>query len=183
MRIATLITRLALVILALAPFPVATAQPVAAGQPYKIAAGDKIKVTTFGEDRFSGEFVVHADGTITFPLFGDIPAGGMTVGQLTSDLRGRLSPGYLRDPQVTAEVVSFRPVFILGEVARPGQYPYAEGMTMYSLVAQAGGFSYRANHKRAWIRHDRESSERRIDIVSSTPIFPGDTIRIPQRIF
>jgi polysaccharide export outer membrane protein len=158
-------------------------QAISSTQAYTIATGDKIKINTFGEDRFSGEFLVHRDGKITFPLFGDIPAAGLTPAQLASAISGKLAPDYLRDPRVTAEVIGFRPVYILGEVARPGEYPYAEGMTMYALVAQAGGFSYRANHKRAFVRHDSETAEQRLDLQSSTPVRPGDTIRIPQRIF
>ena len=163
--------------------PQTMAQQPSAAQPYRIATGDKVRISTFGEDRFSGEFLVHADGKIAFPLFGNIPAAGQTTAQLVFDIKRRLTPDYLRDPQVTAEVVSFRPVYVLGEVARPGQYPYSEGMTMYALIAQAGGFSYRANHKRAYVKHDDANAEQRIDIESSTPILPGDTIRIPQRIF
>jgi polysaccharide export outer membrane protein len=163
--------------------PVTAVQQPATPQQYRISKGDKVKISTFGEDRFSGEFLVHGDGKITFPLFGDIPAAGLTTVQLIYDIKSRLAPDYLRDPQVTAEVTGFRPVYILGEVARPGQYPYAEGLTIYALIAQAGGFSYRANHRHAWIRHDDYTAEQRIDIVSSTPVMPGDTVRIDQRIF
>jgi protein involved in polysaccharide export with SLBB domain len=153
------------------------------GQEYRIARGDKVKISTFGEDRFSGEFLVHGDGKITFPMFGDIPAAGLTIPQLVRDLKKRLGPDYLRDPQVTGEVISFRPVYILGEVSRPGEYAYTEGMTMYALIAQAGGFSYRANHKHAFVRHDGQVDEQRVELESATPVRPGDTIRVPQRIF
>ena len=159
------------------------AQPATSGQASRIAKGDKIKISTFGEDRFSGEFAVHGDGKITFPLFGDIPAAGLTAQQLVEAISKRLAPDYLRDPRVTAEIISFRPVYILGEVAKPGQYPYVEGMTMYALIAQAGGLSYRANRKYAYVRHDSESAELHIMVESSTPVMPGDTIRITQRIF
>lgn len=152
-------------------------------QASAIAGGDKLKVTTFGEDRFSGEFTVHGDGKITFPLFGEIQASGLTPGQLADTIAGRLAPDYLREPRVTAEVISFRPVYVLGEVARPGQYAYVEGMTMYALVAQAGGFSYRANHKYAYVRRANEQAENRVIVESSTAVLPGDTIRVPQRIF
>jgi polysaccharide export outer membrane protein len=164
-----------------APLPHTLSEPDA--PQYKIATGDKIRINTFGEDRFSGEFLVHRDGKITFPLFGDIPAAGLTPPQLASAISSRMAPDYLRDPRVTAEVIAFRPVYILGEVARPGEYQYAEGMTMFALIAQAGGFSYRANHKRAFVRHEGETAEQRLDIQSATPVLPGDTIRIPQRIF
>jgi polysaccharide export outer membrane protein len=173
-----------------APAPISSAVPAAAAtstvagaQEYRIAAGDKVKINTFGEDRFSGEFLVHRDGKITFPLFGDIPAAGLAPSQLASAISSKLAPDYLRDPRVTAEVISYRPVYILGEVARPGQYAYTEGMTMDALIAQAGGFSYRANRKRAFVRHDNESSEQRLDLQGSMSVRPGDTIRIPQRIF
>ena len=149
----------------------------------RIAKGDKIKVTTFGEDRFSGEYLVHGNGKISFPLFGDIPAEGLTAAELGAAIAGQLAPDYLRDPQVVAEVISFRPVYVLGEVARPGQYAYVEGMTMFALFAQAGGLSYRANHKNVYIRHDGQRNEIRLAVESSTPVRPGDTIRVTQRIF
>jgi len=149
----------------------------------RIAKGDKIKVTTFGEDRFSGEYLVHADGKISFPLFGDIQADGLTAAELGAAIAGRLAPDYLRDPQVVAEVVSFRPVYVLGEVARPGQYAFVEGMTMYALFAQAGGLSYRANPKTVFVRHDGQRREIRLRVESSTPVRPGDTVRVTQRIF
>jgi polysaccharide export outer membrane protein len=168
---------------AVARAPTVVARPVAVVSEYRISTGDKIKITTFGEDRFSGEFLVHGGGKITFPLFGDISAAGLTAPELAGVIKNRLAPDYLRDPQVTAEIISFRPVYVLGEVARPGQYPYSEGMTMYALIAQAGGFSYRANHKRAYVRHDGQTAEQMLDIESSTPIMPGDTVRIGQRIF
>lgn len=152
-------------------------------QQYRIAKGDKVKINTFGEDRFSGEFVVHGDGKITFPLFGGVPAAGSTSDELAVTIASRLAPDYLREPQVTAEVISFRPVHILGEVAKPGQYPYVEGMTMYALIAQAGGHSYRANRNYVYVRRDGYTAEHRIQVLSGTPVQPGDTIRIPQRIF
>jgi polysaccharide export outer membrane protein len=166
-----------------APKTTPAPQVTIATNEYRIAKGDKLKIATFGEDRFSGEFLVHGDGKITFPLFGDIRAAGLTSAQLVAAITSKLTPDYLRDPRVTAEVISFRPVYILGEVARPGEYPFTEGMTMYALIAQAGGFSYRANRNRAFVRHDNETAEQRLDLQSSTPVRPGDTIRIPQRIF
>ena len=184
MRIAILVSAAAILLSAVEPASLAIAQqPLAVTQAYRINRGDKIKITTFGEDRFSGEFLVHGDGRITFPLFGDIPAAGLTSTEFAAAITNRLGPDYLREPQVTAEVISFRPVYILGEVARPGQYPYAEGLTMYALIAQAGGHSYRANRKYAWVRHDGQTAEQRVQVGSATPILPGDTIRIPQRIF
>lgn len=184
MRISFILMALALTSCAAGRPPISLPPTVASAvQPYRIANGDRIKITTFGEDRFTGEFLVHGNGTISFPLFGEIPARGSTPSELSAVIAGRLAPDYLRDPQVTAEVISFRPVYLLGEVARPGQYPYVEGMTMFALFAQAGGLSYRANRKYAYVRHDDQTAEMRVRVESATPVRPGDTIRITQRIF
>lgn len=166
---------------AVAPTPPPVAPPVK--QPYRIGAGDRIRIATFGEDRFSGEFLVNGDGQISFPLFGNIPARGLMIPELMASIADRLRSGYVRDPHVTGEVISFRPIYILGEVARPGEYPYIEGMTIYALIAKAGGFSYRANSKRIYVRHEDAAIEQRVRLESTTPLQPGDTIRVPQRFF
>jgi len=152
-------------------------------QPYRISAGDRLRIVTFGEDRFSGEFLVNGEGQIVFPLFGNIPASGLTTTDLAEAIASRLGPNYVREPHVTAEVIGFRPVYILGEVARPGEYPYTEGMTIYALLAKAGGLSYRANGKYIYVRHENDGAERRVRLESATSVRPGDTIRIPQRFF
>ena len=169
-----------------APVRIVPASPLGASiasQPYRIGAGDRLRINTFGEDRFSGEFLVNGDGQIVFPLFGNIPARGLTTSDLAAAIATRLQPDYVRDPRVTAEVISFRPVYVLGEVARPGEYPYTEGMTIYALIAKAGGLSYRANSKNIYVRHENDGTEQRLRLQSSTRILPGDTIRIPQRFF
>ena len=169
-----------------APVRIVPASPLGASiasQPYRIGAGDRLRINTFGEDRFSGEFLVNGDGQIVFPLFGNIPARGLTTSDLAASIATRLQPDYVRDPRVTAEVISFRPVYVLGEVARPGEYPYTEGMTIYALIAKAGGLSYRANSKNIYVRHENDGTEQRLRLQSSTRILPGDTIRIPQRFF
>jgi len=169
-----------------APVRIVPAPPLGASiasQPYRIGAGDRLRINTFGEDRFSGEFLVNGDGQIVFPLFGNIPARGLTTSALAASIATRLQPDYVRDPRVTAEVISFRPVYVLGEVARPGEYPYVEGMTVYTLVAKAGGFSYRANTKVIFVRRENSVVEHKYRSGSATPVLPGDTIRIPGRYF
>ena len=169
-----------------APVRIVPASPLGASiasQPYRIGAGDRLRINTFGEDRFSGEFLVNGDGQIVFPLFGNIPARGLTTSDLAASIATRLQPDYVRDPRVTAEVISFRPVYVLGEVARPGEYPYVEGMTVYTLVAKAGGFSYRANTKLIFVRRENSVVEHKYRSGSATPVLPGDTIRVPGRYF
>ena len=150
---------------------------------YRIGPGDRLKVLTYGEEKLSGEFTVSSKGELAIPLLSPVPAAGKTLEELLSLVAEQLSRELLRDPRVTVEVVSYRPVFILGEVNRAGEYAYSERMTVFALVAKAGGFSYRADQKFAYIRHDGEAAEVAYRLDSGTVIRPGDTVRIGERFF
>lgn len=77
----------------------------------------------------------------------------------------------------------FRPFYILGEVKKPGEYPYANGMTVLSAAALAEGFTYRANTKKVYIRHNGGGAEEVVPLAANTPVLPGDTVRIAERFF
>jgi polysaccharide export outer membrane protein len=106
----------------------------------------------------------------------------MTVGEFTLSLQEALTQ-YLRAPNVSVEVANYRPFFILGEVQRPGTYPYSASLTVLNAVATAGGFTYRANRGRVFIRHANESREHSYPLTIATPVLPGDTVRIGERLF
>jgi polysaccharide export outer membrane protein len=150
---------------------------------YKLGAGDKIKITVFGEEALNGEYVIEGSGVISFPLLGKIEAKGMTLDAFRATLETRLGAEYIRDPKITAEIANFRSVYILGEVVSPGEFKFAERMTVYALVAKAGGFTYRADQKSVYIRHENDPLEIRYAMTSGTAVQPGDTIRIGQRLF
>lgn len=168
-------------------------QPLPSGAPvastasvgeYHLAAGDKVRVTTFNEPTLSGELVVGSNGSIAMPLVGDIPARGLTVTDLQAAIAQRLETGgFVRSPSVAAEVIEFRPFYILGEVQKPGEYPYSVGLTVTKAVATAGGFTYRANAKQVFITRDGSTTEQSVPVTASTPIGPGDTIRVGERFF
>lgn len=150
---------------------------------YRLGLGDKVRVDVFGEANLSGEFTVSGTGALAFPLVGDVPATGLTAQQLQDALARRLADGYLRDPKVTVAVLDFRPFFILGEVERPGRYPTVEGVTVLRAIATAGGFTYRANTKRVFIRRRGESQERELPLNADIPVAPGDVLRVGERYF
>lgn len=155
----------------------------AAGDAYTLGIGDRVRISTFNEPSLSGDFQVGGKGTISFPLIGDVPAQNQTGKQLEAALIARLGAGYIRDPRVTVEVLSYRPFFILGEVSRPGQYPTFDGMTLSRAIALAGGYTYRANRKQALVRRAGETQERRVTIDTDPRIQPGDVVRIGERYF
>ncbi|WP_297507244.1 polysaccharide biosynthesis/export family protein [uncultured Caulobacter sp.] len=150
---------------------------------YLLGPGDKVRVTVFGEQSLSGEFYVTGSGLMSLPLIGEIKAGGMTVGQFQVAVQKALKDGYLKDPRVSAEVLTFRPFYILGEVEKPGTYPYTSGLTVLNAVATAGGFTYRADKKNVYIKHNGETTESKGELTPSTAVAPGDTIRIGERFF
>ncbi len=149
---------------------------------YQLGPADQLRITVFNEPGLTGPYVVGAQGTIAYPLVGDIRAAGLTVPEFTEALRAALGE-FVRTPSVSVEVTNYRPFFILGEVQRPGTYPYQVDITVMNAVATAGGFTYRANRSRVFIRHANEAEERAYDLTVSTPVLPGDTVRIGERIF
>lgn len=164
--------------------PLASAE--AAPPLYKLGIGDKIRVTVFGEEELTGEYAIGPDGTLALPLIGNLPASDRSPTELQADIADKLSPEYILDPRVSIDVLTFRPFYILGEVNKPGEYPYsADQLTVAQAVAVAGGFTYRANTKFVFIRHKDEQSELRYSIKNGAPVWvrPGDTIRIGERYF
>lgn len=152
---------------------------------YRLAAGDRLSVTVFGEEALSREYVVTSAGDISFPLLGDLPAAGRDPLELSRDLTARLSDGYLNDPRVNIEVLNYRPLYILGEVTRSGEYAYRPEMTALQAIALAGGYTYRADRRRLFILRAGESQELTYEVSSQEPVYvmPGDTIRIGERFF
>ena len=162
--------------------PAATAANAQA-MDYLLGPGDKVRVTVYGEESLSGEFFVSGTGLMSLPLIGEIKVGGMTVGQFQTAVQDKLKDGYLKDPRVSAEVLTFRPFYILGEVEKPGTYPYTSGLTVLNAVATAGGFTYRADKKSVYIKRNGDTSENKGELKPSTLVSPGDTIRIGERFF
>lgn len=161
----------------------AVAEASAIDPVYRLGLGDKVRIDVFGETNLSGEYVVTGNGELNFPLVGQVKATGMTAQELGAMLTQRLGDGFLRNPRVTATVLEFRPFFILGEVERPGRYPTVEGLTIVRAIATAGGFTYRANTRRLFIRRPGETQEREVPFDADVPVAPGDVIRVGERYF
>jgi protein involved in polysaccharide export with SLBB domain len=158
-------------------------QSIVTDSGYTLGSGDKVLVIVFGEPGLSGEFFVSSTGKVSFPLIGDVPAATLTVQAFQQELENGLRQGYLKEPRVSVEVLTYRPYYILGEVNKPGEYPYASGLTVMNAVATAGGFTYRAQTKKVFLRKNNETSERAYPLNAEVKVSPGDTIRIAERLF
>ena len=162
--------------------PASTAGAAASNEDYRLGAEDKVKVTVFGEQELSGEFVVDSSGVLSVPFLGQIPVKGMTLREFEAAYAGKLRDAQiLRDPRVSAEVTSFRPIYVLGEVKKPGQYAFVSGMTVQKAVALAEGYTYRASESSVEIT--RSGNKFTVDVTPQTKVLPGDEIRIPERFF
>ena len=156
------------------------AAPVATHDaPYHLDAGDKLRVVVYGQEGLTNTYAIDAGGAITMPLIGAVAARGKTPAGLAADISARLRNGYIREPSVAVEVETYRPFFILGEVAAPGQYPYVPNMSVESAVAIAGGFSPRAKRDSVTLTHNAG----RVVVPLGTSISPGDTILVGERWF
>jgi polysaccharide export outer membrane protein len=157
--------------------------PAAYDVSYKLDAGDKLRVVVYGQEGLTNTYAIDAGGAITMPLIGSVPARGRTPGGLASEISAKLRNGYIRDPSVAVEIESYRPFFILGEVAAPGQYPYVPNMSVESAVAIAGGFSPRALRDRVTLTHTDNSGSIRAVVPLGTAVSPGDTVLVGERWF
>lgn len=186
---AILMAVFAVFVLALLPALPVSAQTVAAeaGEEgvyqYQLGSGDKVRLIVFGEKDLSGEFVVNGAGIISLPLIGDVQARGLTASGLQTRIAEAYGQGYLIDPKVNVEVLNFRPFYILGEVNKPGEYPYSDGLTVVNAVARAEGYTYRADTRRVYIKHANKEKEVAVPLNSTVMVAPGDTIRIGERFF
>jgi polysaccharide export outer membrane protein len=161
----------------------AAPMPATYDAAYRLDAGDKLRVVVYGQEGLTNTYAIDAGGAITMPLIGSVPARGRTPAELASAISARLRGGYIRDPSVAVEIEAYRPFFILGEVAAPGQYPYVPNMSVESAVAIAGGFSPRAKRDYVTLTHTDASGSSRCVVPLGTPLRPGDTVFVSERWF
>ena len=152
-------------------------------QPYRLGAGDRIRVTVFEQDDLTNTYSVDQSGYFAFPLVGAVAARGHTAQQVEATLAAKLREGYLRNPDVSVEIDRYRPIFIMGEVGAAGQYSYVPGLTVQKAVAIAGGFSPRANQGSVDITRDINGEVITGRVKTSDPLLPGDTLYVRERLF
>ncbi len=150
---------------------------------YTLGSGDRLRIAVFGEEDLSGEYVVDGSGFVSLPLIGQVEALGDTVRDFEAEVAMKFADGYLRNPRVSAEVINYRPFYILGEVAAPGEYDYVDGMSVLNAIALAGGFTFRAQQRRVYVRRDGSEDEITLTADQMTRIYPGDIIRVGERFF
>jgi polysaccharide export outer membrane protein len=142
---------------------------VSAQADYTIGVQDVITITVYDQADLTGKFTVDADGSLTFPLVGRIKAAGLTLRHLEDDLKKRLADGYIRNPQVSASVDTFRSqrIFVMGEVRSPGAYPLSGEMSVIEAIARAGSTTPQAADEAMIVRPKAGQT--------TGPVLPTDT--------
>lgn len=151
--------------------------------PYRLDTGDRLRIFVYGQPNLSRLYVVDQAGKIAVPLIGNVRARGKTTNQLQAEIRSQLGAEYVKDPQVTVDIVQNRPFFILGEVKAGGQFPYVSGMTVETAVAIAGGYTERASEKTFRITRRVNGFVEQIMAPSDLALMPGDTVYVFERFF
>jgi protein involved in polysaccharide export with SLBB domain len=147
---------------------------------YLLGPGDQLKVTVYGSEDLSGEFPVSDTGTVVLPLIGAVQAAGTAPRQLEQTIRDKLvTGGFLRAPVVTVQIMNFRPIYVLGEVLKPGDHPFVPGLTVRAAIALAGGFTYRANKE--FVIVTRQKADYRAP--PSAELRPDDVVQVSERYY
>jgi polysaccharide export outer membrane protein len=158
--------------------------PLVSTGAYHLGPGDRVRVLVYGDKELSDVFSIGDDGIISLPLAGNVTASGRTPSQLADAIAANLKQrGMIEDPSVAVEVASYRPIFILGEVIHPGQYPYEPDMTVIAAVSLAGGYTYRAIHSYEGVVRTQGSKTSAGLVKPEDRLEPGDAITIFDRVY
>jgi hypothetical protein len=159
----------------------AWAQVRGPGAPYSVRTNDQLRIQVYNEPTITGDYVIDSAGFLSVPVAGRIKAAGLTVEQLERKVTTQLNSGILKDARVSIQITTYAPFYIRGEVKKPGEFPYKPGMTVGDAVALAGGYTYRADESRAYVRPSHAPGETVRPLDTDPPVSPGDNIRIPER--
>jgi polysaccharide export outer membrane protein len=154
-----------------------------AGGAYMLGPGDRLRIKVYNEPELTGEYEVNSSGFISLPLVGQVKASGTTTSQLERNIAAKMKGQISQDPKVNVEIAAYAPFYIYGEVKKAGEYPYRPGLTMADAVATAGGLTYRANEDRIYLRRAGSAVEEMVSLNMPVRVYPGDNIRVDERIF
>lgn len=156
--------------------------PTAPPGAYRLGPGDVVRLITVGDEQLTGEFRVSDVGSIALPLLGPVEAATLTPDALAGRIsKALVSANLYQAPSVSVEVTAYRPIFVLGEVSKPGQYPYQPGMTVVTAAAVAGGFTYRAIDSYASVVRTQDGVATEGKANRQSFLQPGDVITVFER--
>ena len=178
----TLLAAIGLLMVAGCVQPAIVIGPPQAAAATALGPGDRLRVIVFGQNQLSGDFVIADDGDISLPLAGRLHVAGLTAADAERVVRERLARGIIKEPAITIDVIRYRPIYIVGEVTRPGGYEPVGRLTVIDAVALAGGYTYRARRDQISLLREGDPNSA-TPVADTTPVAPGDVIVVPERWF
>jgi polysaccharide export outer membrane protein len=158
--------------------------PTIQSTEHKIEPGDKIRITVHDLQGADGEYIIDQSGIISLPLVEDVKIAGLTLREAERAIEQvLLDRRILVRPTVTLQALSVRPVYILGEVGKPGEYAFKEGLTVFSVISLAGGYTYRADTRSVMITRMVNGQKVTGKADENTIVMPGDQIRVVEKWF
>ncbi len=154
-----------------------------ASPPWVLGAGDRLRIIVFEQNPLGGEFTVDEDGAVSLPLIGRIKIAGMLPSDAEHLITGRLSQGLVKNPKVNIDVLHYRPVYVYGEVTKPGAYEIAGNLYVPGVISLAGGYTYRAKVDAVTIKRLGDPAQLPYSVTDTTLVGPGDMIYVPERWF
>jgi protein involved in polysaccharide export with SLBB domain len=146
--------------------------------------GDTVTITVFGQPELTGDQVIDDRGEVSVLLAGRAKIAGLTPIAAEGALKERLGHGgIVVNPSVSIVVTKHLPVYVVGEVSKPGSYDWSGDLRTINAVALAGGYTYRARQSDLRVIRHGDPSHTEFAADQATPIEPGDTVIVPERWF
>ncbi|UOR15178.1 polysaccharide export protein [Qipengyuania aquimaris] len=146
--------------------------------------GDSLQIAIQDLEAADGEYTVDDSGSISLPMIKEIEVRGLTFREIGTKIESEYrTAGVLTSPVVNVQPASLRPYYVLGEVNRPGEFEYRQGMTVLAAISAAGGYTYRANTGEVEITRTIEGREIVGRADETTLLQPGDRVRVFERWF
>ena len=170
---------------------------VRSSQSYVLQPGDLVDIRVYMEDDMNRVLRISGNGTVTFPLVGNIKIAGLSLEQAEQNLANRLT-AYIRQPQVSMLVKEYgnKTVYVLGQVSKPGsiQIPPEKQLTVLEAITSVGGFTDIANTSKVRVLRMEDGKQKSMDVDVSQitkqgnksldiSLQPGDVVFVPQSLF
>lgn len=172
-------------------------QKVRSSQAYVLQPGDLVDIQVYMEDDMNRVLRLSGNGTITFPLVGNVKLSGLTLEQAEQRLASRLT-SYIKHPQVSMLVKEYgnKTVYVLGQVSKPAsiEIPPEKPLTVLEAITSVGGFTDIANTSKVRVLRMENGKQKAIDVDVSQitkqgnksmdiALQPGDVVFVPQSMF
>jgi protein involved in polysaccharide export with SLBB domain len=158
--------------------------PIASTTAYQLGTGDEVKISVYGFDPLSGNYIVNDQGSVSLPLAGSVVLADKTLAEAeTAVAKALVDKQVAVSPSVSVQVIKYRPFFVLGEVQKPGSYSFQPGMSVLQAISVAGGYTFRADRKAYGISRTVGGRLVKGRASEATLVQPGDTVIVYEAWF